>query len=61
MKRLGKHVLAVKTIHAAVEEFLYASLSVRSLSYQRKVADYFFPELLILIQIAVIRMELDTF
>jgi hypothetical protein len=46
-QRLGKKVTAAKNTHATVEELFGASLSMRSLSYQRKVGHWFFPELLV--------------
>jgi hypothetical protein len=46
-QRLGKNVTAATNTHA-IEELLNASFSMRSLSYQRKVNDYLFPELLVL-------------
>jgi hypothetical protein len=44
--RLGKHVAAEKNTHATIEELLDAEFSMRCVSYQRKVVDEFFPELL---------------
>jgi hypothetical protein len=43
-QRLGKHVHAAMNTQAAMKELLDASFSVRSVSYQRKVGDYFFLE-----------------
>jgi hypothetical protein len=45
---LGKNVTAVTNTHATIGELLGASSSMRSASYQKKVGDYFFPELLVL-------------
>jgi hypothetical protein len=36
-------------IHATIDEFLDASFTMRSVSYQRKVVDWFFPELLVVL------------
>jgi hypothetical protein len=45
-QRLGKNVIAKTSTHATIE--LYdESFSVQSVSYQRKVSDYFYPELLV--------------
>jgi hypothetical protein len=44
--RLGKYVPEVTNIHT-IEELLGASFSLRSVSYQRKVVNAFFPELLV--------------
>jgi hypothetical protein len=33
--------------HATIEELLEASFSMRSVSYQKEICDYFFPELLV--------------
>jgi hypothetical protein len=41
-QRLGKNVIAATNTHATIEEFLNASLSMQSVSYQRKVGDKFF-------------------
>jgi hypothetical protein len=46
-QRLGKNATEAKNTHATIEELLDASLTMRSLSYQRKVGDWFFPELLV--------------
>jgi hypothetical protein len=46
-QRLGKNVTAATNTHATKEELLDALFSMRSVSYQRKVGDYFFPELLV--------------
>jgi hypothetical protein len=48
-QRLAKHVLAETNTQATVEELLGTSFSMWSVSYQRKVGDWFFPELLALI------------
>jgi hypothetical protein len=46
-QRLSKNVTAATNRHTAVEGLLDASFSIRSMSYQRKVGDSFFPELLV--------------
>jgi hypothetical protein len=46
-QRLGKNVTAETNTHATIEELLHASFSMRHASYQRKVDDQFFPELLV--------------
>jgi hypothetical protein len=46
-QRLSKNVTAATYTHAAIEEFLDASFSLQSVSYQRKVGERFFPELLV--------------
>jgi hypothetical protein len=43
-QRPGKNVTAA-TIIQAIEELLDKSFSMRSVSYQRKAVDWFFPEL----------------
>jgi hypothetical protein len=45
-QRLGKSVIATTNTHATIEELLKTSFSVRSVPYQRKVGDEFFPKLL---------------
>jgi hypothetical protein len=40
-QRLGKHVTVATNTHAAIEELLDASFSMRFVLYQRKVGDYF--------------------
>jgi hypothetical protein len=45
-KRLGKNVTAATNTHATIGELLEASFSMRSVSYQRKGGQHFFPELL---------------
>jgi hypothetical protein len=47
-QRLSKHVTAATNTHATVEVLLDALSSMWSESYQMKVADQFFPELLVL-------------
>jgi hypothetical protein len=39
MQRLGEYVNAVTNTHATVEKLLAASFSLRSVSYQKNVAD----------------------
>jgi hypothetical protein len=39
MQRLGKLVLATTNTHGAIQELLDTVLSMRSVSYQRKVGD----------------------
>jgi hypothetical protein len=46
-QRLGKNVTAATNTQETIGELLDASFSIRSVSYQRKADDYFFPELLI--------------
>jgi hypothetical protein len=46
---LGRGATAAKNTHATIEELLNASVSMRSMSYQRKVGDWFFPELLVIL------------
>jgi hypothetical protein len=46
-QRLGKNVTAATNTDATIEELLDASFSLRSLSYERKVGDKFFPEFLV--------------
>jgi hypothetical protein len=53
-QRLGKHVPTATNTHATTEELLDAVFSMSSMSYQvvcsgRKVVDYFFPELLVIL------------
>jgi hypothetical protein len=45
-QRLGKNVTAATNTHAKINELLDASFSMRSVSYQRRVGDSFFPEFL---------------
>jgi hypothetical protein len=44
---LGKHVTAATNTQTTIVQLLDALFSIRSMSYQRKVGDYFFPELLV--------------
>jgi hypothetical protein len=44
-QRLGKNVTETTNAYAKMEEFLDASLSMRLVSYQRKLGGQFFPEL----------------
>jgi hypothetical protein len=46
-QRLDKSVPAATNAHATIEELLDTSFYMRSVSYQRKLGDYFFPELLV--------------
>jgi hypothetical protein len=46
-QRLDKNVTEANNTHATIKELLDASFSVWSESYQRKVGDYFFPEILV--------------
>jgi hypothetical protein len=55
-QRLGKNDTAATNTYITIEELLDASFSMRSVSYQRKIGDWFFPELLILI---IVYLELD--
>jgi hypothetical protein len=45
-QRLGTHIPAALNTHT-IEELLDASFSMQSMSYQMKVDDQFFPELLV--------------
>jgi hypothetical protein len=44
-QRRGRNITAATNTHKSIEESLDASPSMRSVSYQRKVSVYFFPEL----------------
>jgi hypothetical protein len=46
-QRLAKSFTIATNTHATVEELLESSFSMLSVSYQRKVDDWFFPELLV--------------
>jgi hypothetical protein len=46
-QRLGKHVTAATNKHSTIKKFRNASLSMQSVSYQRKIGYYFFPKLLV--------------
>jgi hypothetical protein len=46
-QRLVKNVTTTTNTQATTETFLDSSFPVRSVSYQRKLGDQFFPELLI--------------
>jgi hypothetical protein len=46
-QRMGKNVTAATNTHTTIEELLDASLSMLSVSYQRKVSEQFFPELFV--------------
>jgi hypothetical protein len=46
-QRLGKNVTAATNTHETIEELLDVSFSIRSVRYERKVGDQFFPELLL--------------
>jgi hypothetical protein len=46
-ERLGKNVTPATNTHATIGHLLDTSFSMRSVWYQRKVGDYFFPELLV--------------
>jgi hypothetical protein len=54
-QRLGKHFPAATNTYATTEELLEASFSIRSVSYQRKEGDYFFPELLVYLYLRLYR------
>jgi hypothetical protein len=45
-QQLGEHVPAAMNTHATIEEILDVLFYKESVSYQTKVGDYFFPELL---------------
>jgi hypothetical protein len=47
-QQLGKNVTAAMNTQGTIGELLNTSFSMRSVSYQRKVGDYFFPERLVL-------------
>jgi hypothetical protein len=44
----GKNVTAATNTHVAIEELFDSSLSIRSVSLQRKASDCFFPEFVML-------------
>jgi hypothetical protein len=46
-QRLSKNFTAGTSTHAKIEEMLAGSFSMRSVSYQNKVGEYFFPDLVI--------------
>jgi hypothetical protein len=46
-QQVSEHIPGATNMHATIEELLYMSFSMRSMSYQSKVGDYFFPELLV--------------
>jgi hypothetical protein len=46
-QQLGKNVTAATNAEVTIEELLDASFCMLSISRQRKVGDYFFPELLV--------------
>jgi hypothetical protein len=72
-QRLDKNITAATNTQATIEELLDASFSMRSVSFQREVDDYFFPEILVnsntstnrkcldSIKIEFFRLELKTF
>lgn len=45
-QRLRMNITAATNTGVTLEEFLGSSFSMHSVSYQRKVEDYFFPEIL---------------
>jgi hypothetical protein len=47
-ERLGKHVPAAMYTRGTIEDFLDTPFSMRFVSYQRKVDDLFFPELVVI-------------
>jgi hypothetical protein len=49
-QRLGKNSTDASNTYATIEELLDTSFSMRSMSLSKKVGDYFFPELLLLIK-----------
>jgi hypothetical protein len=59
-QQLSKNVTMATNTHATIEELLGASFSMQSLLYQRKVGDYFFPELLVLIIIFTFNEQLKA-
>jgi hypothetical protein len=42
-QQLGKHIPVATDTHAAIEEFLDASISVRSVSYEKNICVYILP------------------
>jgi hypothetical protein len=44
---LGKNIIAATNAHATIEELFDALFYMMPVSYQRKVGDQFFPELLV--------------
>jgi hypothetical protein len=52
-QRFSKNVTAAMNTHATIEELLDASFSMRLVSFQRKVGNCFFPELLVYIFINI--------
>jgi hypothetical protein len=50
-QELSKNVTAVMNTHATIAELLDASFSMLSMLDERKVGDWFFPELLVLLYI----------
>jgi hypothetical protein len=47
-QRLGKYVTSATNTQTTIEEWLDFSFSMRFMSYQRKIRDYFFPELIVI-------------
>jgi hypothetical protein len=47
-QRVSKIVTAETNTHTTIEELLGVSFSMRSMSHEWKVGDYFFPEFIIL-------------
>jgi hypothetical protein len=47
-QRLGKNIIAATNTEEKIESLLNASFSMRSVSYRRKVCDYFSSELLLI-------------
>jgi hypothetical protein len=45
-QQLSKHISTAMNTYSTTEELLDMSFSMRSMSYQRKAGNYFFPELL---------------
>jgi hypothetical protein len=52
-QRLRKNVAAATNTHARIEESFGASFSMRSVLYERKVDDYLFPKLLVILLMLV--------
>jgi hypothetical protein len=44
---LSKNITTAMNTHTIIEELLDTSFSMQSMSYQSKVGDFFFPELLV--------------
>jgi hypothetical protein len=58
-KRVGGNLTAATNTHAKIEQLLDLSFSVGSVSYQRKVGNQFFPELLAFIAVVIRSLFVD--